>query len=89
MFRRILLLAPLLGLLATAALAQDEEAEGRPGIYKAVNIVEFDRDVQVTGVADQPAISILHVPPKAKFNPMIQLRMDFSAEMTASADLVR
>jgi hypothetical protein len=75
-------------LLASApAFAQDEE-EGREVRYKEKTEIDFE-GVDVSGELVKPSGSLLVDRKKAQFNPLIQLRADFNAEMKESVNEVK
>ena len=72
-------------LFADAALAQSEEREV---IYRERTEIDFE-GVDVSGELVKPSGSLLVDRKKAQFNPMIQLRTDFNAEMRESINEVK
>ncbi len=78
-----LLLAP------TAAFAMEvpetDPATGRPIQYQQTTEIIFD-GLKLEGEFVGPEIALLTERPRTHFNPLIRLRTDFKAEMTASVD---
>ena len=72
--------------LSTAALAQDDS--GRQVKYKERTEIDFD-GVDVSGELVKPAGSLLIDRKKAQFNPLIELRENFNAEMRESVNEVK
>lgn len=80
-----------LGLLLASAPAfaqDDEDAEGREVRYKEKTEIDFE-GVDVSGELVKPSGSLLVDRKKAQFNPLIQLRADFNAEMKESVNEVK
>lgn len=76
----------LLAGLSTSALAQDDS--GRSVKYKERTEIDFD-GVDVSGELVKPAGSLLIDRKKAQFNPLIELRENFNAEMRESINEVK
>jgi hypothetical protein len=85
---RILLTGALLGAFSGAALAQDEEADGRKVTYKQKTEIDFE-GLDVSGELVKPASALVLDRKKANFNPLIKLRADFNPEMEQSIDEVK
>ncbi|MBN2499087.1 MAG: hypothetical protein JXR96_31150 [Deltaproteobacteria bacterium] len=80
------LVAILAGLLlASTALAQDEEAGSVETVYKKTTIIDFS-DVTITGELTKPEGSYLMNKKKANFNLLIRVRDNFLPEMIKSVD---
>ncbi len=86
-FIGIALPAALMLGLSTSAVAQDDTG-GRQVKYKERTEIDFD-GVDVSGELVKPAGSLLIDRKKAQFNPLIQLRENFNAEMRESIDEVK
>ncbi len=71
--------------LSTSALAQDENRQVK---YKERTEIDFD-GVDVSGELVKPAGSLLIDRKKAQFNPLIELRENFNAEMRESINEVK
>ena len=84
--RRLALLFVLLP-FATTAMAQ-EDAGNRQIKYKERTEIDFD-GVDVSGELVKPAGSLLIDRKKAQFNPLIELRENFNAEMRESINEVK
>lgn len=82
---RTLALLAAFSVLATPALAQDEEAAVK---YKARTEIDFE-SVDVTGELVKPEGSLLLSRKKANFNPLIRLREHWNEEMKQSIDEVK
>ena len=83
--------------LSAPAWAQDGDettdfaetnAEGQTVKYKARTEIDFE-GVDVTGELVKPEGQLLLDRRQANFNPLIQVRRDFNAEMKASIDEVK
>jgi hypothetical protein len=70
-----------------SAQAQDEEKD-RKVIYRERTEIDFD-SVDVTGELIKPAGALLIDRKRAKFNPLIKLRDDWTQEMKKSIDKVK
>lgn len=68
-------------LLISIALGQDEE--DRKVIYKKETEIDFE-GIEIEGQMVKPNGTIITDRTGATFNPLIQLRLDFSNEMTQS-----
>lgn len=75
----------LLG-LSTSAMAQDDS--NRAVKYKERTEIDFD-GVDVSGELVKPQGSLLMDRKKAQFNPLIELRENFNAEMRESVNEVK
>jgi hypothetical protein len=86
---RTLLLGALASLVASAALAQDEEDSGdRKVVYKTKTEIDFE-GLDVNGELVKPQSALVLDRKKAQFNPLIKLRADFNTEMEQSVDEVK
>ncbi len=77
--------------LLTPAFAADRDAAqaDNPNVrYQAVTELTYD-DVELTGELQRPANQLVLERRRATFNPLVQLRVDFDAEMAESVDQVR
>jgi hypothetical protein len=75
-------------LLATMALAGDEESEDRKVIYKQKTEIDFE-DLEIEGVLQKPQSALVLERKKASFNPLIKLRTDWKDEMDQSVDEIK
>jgi hypothetical protein len=75
-------LLPLLFLLPTAALAQDAEPEVR---YQDRTEIDFERALDIQGELVKPKGVVVVETRRKGFNPLIELRVDFKAELAATA----
>ena len=83
-----LFLVGSLGLLSTAAFAQDEGEEDRKVTYKERTEIDFE-GLDVSGELVKPQGALLLDRKKASFNPLIKLRTNFDEEMAQSVDEVK
>lgn len=81
------LLVGSLGLLSTAAFAQDED-DDRKVVYKDRTEIDFE-GLDVSGELVKPQGALLLDRKKASFNPLIKLRTNFDEEMAQSVDEVK
>lgn len=99
MFKKTLGAAAVAALAATAlpAFAQAEDVdtdtverieEDRETRYRDVTKIEFDGQEVVAGIVKPTGIAF-NERPKADFNPLIELRADFNAEMDRSLSHIR
>jgi len=72
--------------LSTTAMAQDDST--RSVKYKERTEIDFD-GVDVSGELVKPQGSLLMDRKKAQFNPLIELRENFNAEMRESVNEVK
>lgn len=72
--------------VSTTAFAQDED--GRRVQYKERTEIDFE-GVDVSGELVKPQGSMVIDRKKAQFNPLIELRENFNAEMRESIDEVK
>ncbi|MFK7931300.1 MAG: hypothetical protein AB8H79_24165, partial [Myxococcota bacterium] len=72
--------------VSTTAMAQDDSA--RSVKYKERTEIDFD-GVDVSGELVKPQGSLLMDRKKAQFNPLIELRENFNAEMRESVNEVK
>lgn len=81
----VLVIGALAG-VSTTAFAQDED--GRRVQYKERTEIDFE-GVDVSGELVKPQGSMVIDRKKAQFNPLIELRENFNAEMRESIDEVK
>ncbi len=78
-----------LSALSTLALAQTPETDpGARVVVPPVQEIDFDPQ-KVHATLDRPSGTVVFGRRQATFNPLIQLRANFEAEMLQSADDVR
>lgn len=90
---RLTLVAAIAGVSLSAptiALAQDEvDAEtGRAVKFKERTEIDFDA-LDVTGELVKPQSKLVTEPVRAKFNPLIQFRLEFNDEIKRSVNEVK
>ena len=76
----------MLWLLLSIAIAQDTEEQ--KVIYKQKTEIDFE-GLEIEGQLLKPRGSIITERRQATFNPLIQLRTDFSAEMKGSVQEIK
>lgn len=79
-------LAASLFLAPLTAFAGDDE-EGRV-VYRQKTEIDFE-DLEIEGTLQKPQSALVLERKKAQFNPLIQLRANFNAEMEQSIDEVK
>lgn len=82
---------PLLLLLPTLAWAQSDEVDpesGRVIRYQRQTELDFD-SVAIDAALVGPELHYSPERPRAEFNPLIRIRRDFNAELSASTDEVK
>lgn len=75
-----LFLAPL-----TAFASDDDEDRV---VYKQKTEIDFE-DLEIEGTLQKPQSALILERKKAQFNPLIQLRANFNAEMEQSVDDIK
>jgi hypothetical protein len=81
----------LLLLLAGLAQAADDTERNEKGervVYKNKTEIDFE-DLEIEGTLQKPQSALVLERKKAQFNPLIQLRANFNAEMQESVDEVK
>ena len=79
-------IATSLFLTPLAAFASDDD-EDRV-VYKQKTEIDFE-DLEIEGALQKPQSALILERKKAQFNPLIQLRANFNAEMEQSVDEVK
>jgi hypothetical protein len=75
-------------LLASIALAGDDEEGDRKIVYKQKTEIDFE-GLEVEGVLQKPQSALVLERKKASFNPLIKLRTDWNAEIDQSTDEIK
>jgi len=81
----------LLLLLAGLAQAADDIERGEKGervVYKNKTEIDFE-DLEIEGILQKPQSALVLERKKAQFNPLIQLRANFNAEIQESVDEIK
>lgn len=81
----------LLLLLVSFAQASDDVERNEKGervVYKNKTEIDFE-DLEIEGVLQKPQSALVLERKKAQFNPLIQLRTNFNAEMQESVDDIK
>lgn len=80
----------LLLLVGFAQAADDVERneKGERVVYKNKTEIDFE-DLEIEGVLQKPQSALVLERKKAQFNPLIQLRTNFNAEMQESVDDIK
>jgi hypothetical protein len=86
-FSRLALAAVVLSGFAGSAMAQ-EEPDDRKVVYKKKTEIDFE-GLDVSGELVKPSGALLLDRKRASFNPLINIRKDFNAEMSASVDEIK
>jgi hypothetical protein len=74
-----------------AAFAGDDivwDEDGKKVVYKASTTIDFE-DLEVEGTLQKPQSALILERKKAQFNPLVQLRTNFNAEMEQSIDEIK
>lgn len=75
-------------LLASIALAGDDEAEDRKVVYKQKTEIDFE-DLEIEAILQKPQSALILERKKASFNPLVKLRTDWNDAVDESVDEVK
>ena len=74
--------------LAHAGDDVERDADGNRVVYKQKTEIDFE-DLEIEGTLQKPQSALILERKKAQFNPLIQLRANFNAEMEQSVDDIK